>query len=268
VADRADIEQKDAIVAAFLRLVAERPFSEVTVRAIAEEAGVSLAVLNRHFATRGAILRAFSHGIDQAVLAADVSDMADEAPRDRLFDILMTRLDALAPHREALRGLMAAARRDPQLALTLNGIATGSLTWMLAAAGVSVRGWRGRIAVESLAFSYAKVVRVFLSEEDPGMPRTMAALDEALKQLEARHARLARLFGPAVSAERAAPPPEPAPEPEPEVAPAVDAEAPDAPLAQDETAAPEPQKPRRARAKPKSRARTSRTSAKDEPDQP
>ena len=227
------VDTADTIIDATMALVAERPFADVTVVDIARAAGVSLAELNAHFSTRHAILAAFSRRIDGIVLAADMSDMADESPRDRLFDVLMTRLDALRPYRAALQSLLRSARRDPELALSLNAAALRSQAWMLAAAGVTPKGWRGRLAVQSLVAAFAKVLRTFLAEDDVGLPRTMASLDQELKTLEARHDRLARFFGGALRTERQAeeaatpfasaaapapPEPEPAP-PEPEPAP-------------------------------------------------
>lgn len=231
-------DTRDTIIDATMALIAERPLADVTPGAIAAEAGVSLADLQRHFTSRMAILAAFSARVDQSVLAGDHSDMVDESPRDRLFDILMARLDALSPYRAALAALMRAVRRDPELALALNGIAMRSQAWMLAAAGVSPRGLRGKLAVQSLVVGFAQVLRVFLSEDDPGLPRTMAALDKELRTLEARHNRLARIFGSALGPEAApaaapaAAPPQPAapapPDPEP-VPPPVAAAAPPAP---------------------------------------
>ncbi|MEM8662711.1 MAG: helix-turn-helix domain-containing protein [Pseudomonadota bacterium] len=194
----------DKIIDATMALLADRPYEEVTVRAIAEAAGVSLGELNRHFPTRGHILKGFARQIDGAVLENTFSDMADEAARDRLFDVLMSRLDALAPHKAALKSLMRAARRDPGVALGLNAIALRSQSWMLAAAGLSATGWRGRVAVQSLAVAFAKVLRTFVDEDDPGMPRTMAKLDRELRELESRHKRLARVFGDALRGDQAA----------------------------------------------------------------
>ena len=57
-------------------------------------------------------------------------------PRERLFDVLMRRLEILAPHREAVRSLLRSARRNPPLALALNGLAVRSQQWMLTAAGI------------------------------------------------------------------------------------------------------------------------------------
>ena len=40
--------------------------------------------------------------------------MAEEPPRERLFDVLMRRLEALAPHKAAIRSLLRSARRHPE----------------------------------------------------------------------------------------------------------------------------------------------------------
>ncbi len=73
-------------------------------------AGVTLAQLRGEFALDAAILAAHLKAVDRAVLAEDLSDMAEEPPRERLFDVLMRRLERLAPHREAVRSLHALGR--------------------------------------------------------------------------------------------------------------------------------------------------------------
>lgn len=191
-------ETGDRIIDATMRLLSDRPFEEVTLSAIADEAGVSLATLAAHFPTRGHILDAFARRIDREVLARDFSDMADQKGRDRLFDVLMSRLDSLAPYRAALKSLMMAVRRDPALALGLNAIAVRSAVWMMAAAGMAPTGWRGRLVSQGLAVSFARVLRTFVDEDDPGLPRTMAALDRELREAEERHRRFVRFFGEAV----------------------------------------------------------------------
>lgn len=188
-------ETGDRIIDATMRLLADHPFEAVTLQAIADEAGVGLAVLAAHFPTRGHILDAFARRIDAEVLSRDVSDMADETARDRLFDVLMARLDALSPYKAALKSLMRAVRRDPALAVGLNAIAVRSATWMLAAAGIAPTGWRGRLVTQGLAVSFARVLRVFVNEDDPGLPRTMAALDKELREAEDRYRRFSRFLG-------------------------------------------------------------------------
>jgi len=100
--------------------------------------------------------------------------------RERLFDVLMRRLEVLAPHRQAVRSLMRSARRNAPLALALNGLAVRSQKWMLAAAGIGASGPRGALRAQGLAILFADVLRTWIRDDDPGLARTMAALDRAL----------------------------------------------------------------------------------------
>jgi AcrR family transcriptional regulator len=171
---------RDKVVAAFLELLAERPFEEIGLSDIAARAGVSLAQLRDEFASTLAILAAHIKATDRAVLAADLSDMDEEPPRERLFDVLMRRLEVLAPHREAVRSLLRSARRNPPLAFALNGLATRSQQWMLTAAGIEASGPRGALRAQGLTVLFGSVLRTWVHDDDPGLARTMAALDRAL----------------------------------------------------------------------------------------
>jgi AcrR family transcriptional regulator len=172
--------EREKIIAALLALLADKQFEAIGLADIAARAGVSLAVLRGEFSSTLAILAAHVKVIDRAVLAADISDMAEEPERERLFDVLMRRLELLAPHREAVRSLLRSARRDPPLAVALNGLAVRSQQWMLTAAGISASGPRGIIRAQGLAVLFASVLRTWVRDEDAGLARTMAALDRAL----------------------------------------------------------------------------------------
>ncbi len=176
----APVSERDKIVAAFLALLAEKPFEEIGFADIAGRAGVSLTQLRGEFASTLAMLAAHIKATDRAVLAEDLSDMAEESPRERLFDVLMRRLEALAPHREAVRSLLRSARRNPPLAMALNALAVRSQQWMLTAAGINASGPRGILRAQGLAVLFASVLRTWTHDEDPGQARTMAALDRAL----------------------------------------------------------------------------------------
>jgi AcrR family transcriptional regulator len=176
----AAIGERDRIIAALLSLLAEKPIEQIALADIATEAGVSLAQLRGEFASALAIYAAHVKSIDRAVLAEDLSDMADEPPRERLFDVLMRRLEAMAPHREAVRSLLRSAMRNPPLALALNALAVRSQQWMLAAAGINASGPRGLVRAQGLALLFGSVLRAWTGDDDPGLARTMAALDRAL----------------------------------------------------------------------------------------
>ena len=171
---------RDGIAAAFLTLLAEKRIEQIGLAEIAEAAGVTLADLREQFASPLAILAAHFKAVDRAVLAADFSDMADEPARERLFDVLMRRFEIMAPQREAVRSLARSARRNPPLALALNGLAVRSQQWMLTAAAIPASGPRGMIRAQALAVMFGSALRVWVDDEDEGLARTMAALDRAL----------------------------------------------------------------------------------------
>ncbi|WP_334176526.1 TetR/AcrR family transcriptional regulator [Pseudoxanthobacter sp.] len=189
----ADGDERGAVIAALMTLAGERPWDEVTLTRIAERAGLPLAAVRGRFSGRAAILEAFVAEIDAAVIAGADPDMADEPARDRLFDVVMRRLDCLAPYKAGLKGLRAAAVRDPALALWLARLGLSSQRWMLETAGIPATTPFGRLRAGGLALVEAEVLKVWLDEDDPVMPRTMAALDRALGRGEKALARACRL---------------------------------------------------------------------------
>jgi AcrR family transcriptional regulator len=178
------------LIEAFMALLAERRFEELSFGDLAARAGVSLAACRAEFGSMLAVLAAYAKEIDRTVLGALDSDLADELPRERLFDVLMRRLEALAPHKRAIRSLMRSARRNPPLAVALNGLTVRSMQWMLTAADINAAGPGGALRAQGLALLYASALRTWVDDDDPGLARTMAALDREL----ARGARWAGLL--------------------------------------------------------------------------
>jgi AcrR family transcriptional regulator len=91
-----DRSERDRIIDAFMALLAEKPIEQIGLAEIAKGAGVSLSDLRGAFDSTLAILAAYVKRIDRAVLAGEDADMAEEPPRERLFDVLMRRIELLA----------------------------------------------------------------------------------------------------------------------------------------------------------------------------
>lgn len=167
-------------VAALMALLAEQPFEQIGLAEIAGRAELSLSDLRAEFGSVLAILTAHIKEIDRAVLAGGDADTSEDPARERLFEVLMRRLEALAPYKDAVRSLLRSARRNPGLAIALNGMAVRSQQWMLTAAGIATAGPRGAIRAQGAALLFARVVAVWVDDEEPGLDRTMAALDRGL----------------------------------------------------------------------------------------
>src|SRR5882757_1821629 len=170
---------REKIIEAFMALLAEQPIEKIGLADIAERAGVSLAELRGEFTSSIAILAAHVKELDRQVLAGSDPDMEEESPRERLFDVLMRRLELLAPHKEAVRSLMRSARRDPPLTLALNAMTVRSQQWMLTAAGINASGPKGMVRSQGLALLFANVLRTWVDDNDD-QTRTLAALDSQL----------------------------------------------------------------------------------------
>lgn len=173
---------RERITEAFMAILAERPIEEIGFAAIGGRAGVPLHRCRAAFDSVLSVLSAKLREIDTQVLEGLEAEMADEPPRELLFDILMRRFEALTPYKAAIRSLVRSARSDPGLALALNGFAVRSQHWMLTAADISSSGLRGSIRAQGLACLYANAMRVWLEDDDPGLARTMAALDRELNR--------------------------------------------------------------------------------------
>ena len=185
-------QNRDKIVETFLALLAVEPFERVDLRAVATRAEISLADLRKEFGSTFEILSAFVRGTDEKVLAAGLDpELADTPARERLFDVLMQRIEILKPHREAVRSLARSARRSPPFALALNGLSLRSAQWMLAAAEIDSGGLQGCVRAQGLVVVMARTFRVWFGDGDPGLARTMAALDRELANGE----RALNLFG-------------------------------------------------------------------------
>jgi len=183
---------QDRMVDAALTLAAERPWHEISLREIAEASGLPLAEAYRCGASKQAILEAFLRRTDAAVLSEGAMEEDEGSARDRVFDILMRRFDALQPYRKALASILLAQTRDPVTALASLAALQRSMTWMLEAAGLEVDGLRGLARTRGLTILYLATLRTWLRDESLDLAKTMAALDGYLRRLEAVLRRLPR----------------------------------------------------------------------------
>ena len=177
---------RDKAIDALMTLLTEHPFEEIGLAEVAGRAGLKLSALRAEFGSTLAIFAAHIKDIDRAVLDGGDEDMAEEPPRERLFDVLMRRLEAMAPYKDAVRSIMRSARRNPGLALALNTMALRSQAWMLEAAGIGASGPRGAMRAQGGALMFARVLTAWLDAEDDeeATDRAMAALNRGLASAE------------------------------------------------------------------------------------
>jgi ubiquinone biosynthesis protein COQ9 len=170
-----------ALIAAAFQMAAEQGWRSVSVAAAARAAGLPLAQARERFPGRAAILLRFGRLADQSALAEVPSN---GAARDRLFDLLMKRIDMFQAHRAGVLALFRALPAEPPTALLLALATRRSMRWMLEAAGIPAVGLRGEFRVKGLVAVWLWAMRTWRSDETEDLSATMAALDKALRRAE------------------------------------------------------------------------------------
>lgn len=175
---------KAALREALLRMVKAGGWRNLSYADIAKDAGLSLAAAYQAYSSKAAILTGIGRDIDARLFASLDEDPLDGSAKDRLFDLVMRRFDALNDHREAYAALAWELPRTPLEASCLLFQLRRSLANMLEAAGLSASGLRGALRIEGLGAIYAAALRVWLKDDSADLSKTMAELDKRLGQVE------------------------------------------------------------------------------------
>ena len=179
---KADIPKH--VVDSALALAESRGWRGLSLADIAAAADLPVATVARTYSSKEAILDGFRRRIDEAALAGCEAGDIDLPLKDRLFDILMRRFDAMGPHRAALRVIARDLSRDPGGAVRAACGLTCSMKTMLEASGVATGGVSGLIQVKGMAAIYLAAMRIWFNDESDDHAATMAALDRRLQRVD------------------------------------------------------------------------------------
>jgi hypothetical protein len=180
----------DRVVDAALDEAAETGWRGLTLDGVATRAGMDLGELLLLTPTKFRLLSVFLDRIDRATLGGVKSPDARDKVRDRLFEIIMRRFDALNAHRDGAKAMISGLLYDPLMAVCIGVRFRRSVAAMLAAAGVRADGLIGRLRVKGLAAVSLAGLRAWMRDDTDDMAKTMATVDRALARAE----RLARFL--------------------------------------------------------------------------
>ena len=166
-----------------LALASEGRWRDVSLVDVARRAEVSLLDAYRTMPDKASLLASLIAATDRQVLAAGPADALDP-PRDRLFDVLMRRFDALQERRAGITAILRELPYDPVAAISVLPRFATAIAWMLETAGLSSVGLAGNLRVKALAVIYLRTLQVWLDDDSADMARTMAALDKTLRRAE------------------------------------------------------------------------------------
>ncbi|WP_457796674.1 TetR/AcrR family transcriptional regulator [Methylocystis sp. S23] len=172
---------RNRVIDAALRLAARRDFGDVSLTDIAHEADISLAEMRDLFPSKGAIIGGFNRRIDREVLEAVSTQDSHDPARDRLYEVLRKRLEALEPYRDALASVARWAARDPLTGTALNREVVNSMRFMLEAADIDCDGPVGSLKLQGLALAWGRVLDAWFQD---GFSFALETLDREIARGE------------------------------------------------------------------------------------
>lgn len=190
-----------ALTEALFRVIAAHGWRGVTPARLAAESGVPASELVRRFPSRLGLLRLFAEVVTDEVVRGTLPGQGG-TPRDRLFDVLMRGLDALAPYKAGLKRLMVEMYTDAVLFGAMAPQFQRSMERMLEAAEIDAGGLKGRLRATGLTVVWIRIVNAWSKDSSEELGPTMATLDRTLERAE----QAARSFGLADGDLSAAPP--------------------------------------------------------------
>lgn len=173
---------REKAVEAALDLASRRDWNAISLRDIAKKTKIPLSQLHEHFDDRLDIIAAWGRVLDKKVLENAGTPDPDTAAKDRLFDVLMDRFDALNDNREGARSIILSLRRDPKQACIALPHLGRSMSWMLETAGIETTGWKGALKIAGVSAIYLRTLYVWCDDDSEDMAKTMAALDKNLSR--------------------------------------------------------------------------------------
>lgn len=175
---------KEKIVETALDLAATQGWNKTTLAAIAKASKISLAQLHEQFEDKTDIIAALGRMIDKKVLEQAGEADPDVPPKERIFDIMMERYDALNEYRPGIVAILDSFLPDPKQAVISLPHVCRSMTWMLEAAGLETSGIPGALRVAGLTVIHLKTLRIWKNDDSADLSKTMAALDKYLGRAE------------------------------------------------------------------------------------
>ncbi len=172
-----DTALDQALITAVFEQAALRGWPDVNIAEAARAAGLPLDRVRARFPGRSAVLLRFGVLADQAALAAPSTE---PSARERLFDMVMLRFDALQRQRDGVIALMRALRTDPGTSLLLYSATLRSMKWLLDGAGIPSGGVVGALRVHGLLALWLYALQAWERDDSPDLSATMAAVDRGL----------------------------------------------------------------------------------------
>ena len=169
------------MIEATLQLAQSQGWQRVSLVDASREAGLPLQQVRQRFPFKSMVLLRLNRQIDDAALCGA---SYGTTVRERLFDLLMRRFDAMQDYRPGICAVMQTLPRDPALAAFLAGTTMESLRWIADSAALDRHGLGGMIRLNTLLAIWSGTLISWEKDITPDLAETMQTLDKALARAE------------------------------------------------------------------------------------
>lgn len=174
---------------AALSLAAATPWRELTLARLADVA--ARPVSDFYGASLWDAVDCVEEAFDRAI--ADSTEELDpqQTVRDRLFELIMRRFEAMEQHRAAVFAMEQGLDRDPTLMASAHQRHVRCARWVLALAGLEADGMTGQARAQGLAVIIGQARIAWRGDSAGDFAKTMASLDKNLRRAEEMFGRWA-----------------------------------------------------------------------------
>lgn len=175
----------DDIVDTALELADAGSWEALRLHQVAERLGIGLDDIHAHFPEKEALAEAWFDRADRAMLArAGQPELGLLLRRERVEELVMTWLDALAPHRRVTRQMILGKMEPGHLHVQIPGLLRVSRTvqWLREAAGLDAPLPRRALEESALTAIYLATFAVWMTDSTPASRRTREFLRARLEQ--------------------------------------------------------------------------------------
>lgn len=174
---------------AALSIAADGNWKGANVPQLARAAGREINEL--YGATLWEAVDCVEEAFDRAIAEGLATLDAAQTVRDRLFELIMRRFEAMEPHRAAVIAMEHGVERDPALIASAHQRNVRCARWVLALAGLEADGMTGQARAQGLGVIIGQARAAWRGDESGDFARTMASLDKNLRRAEEMFGRWA-----------------------------------------------------------------------------
>ena len=173
-------DRKIILIDTTLSLAGELGWPSVTLQLIGKTANVPLSEVSAIFSSKWDILEAFRERTDLLLTAGKSANLSWQSAKDRLFDILMARIEIIEPWKAGIGSIARHAVAQPITGIRLFISLNKSMECMIEHVNAKIQGPGKLIQSRGLTLIYLLVLRRWIGDHSSDLGPTMAELNERL----------------------------------------------------------------------------------------